>query len=400
MRGRDANDTRLTLPKSTVPGRVDGSEPGWGQQGWYDRLRMINRGERVVTYKVIQWATGGVGRAAIEGIVAHPELELVGCWVSSGDKVGRDAGEICGIGALGVKATDDVDVLLALEADCVMYSPVLADPALVARLLESGKNVVTPLNWFYPGGRDVSALEAACRAGNSTLHGTGIHPGGITERFPLMVSALSSAITHVRAEEFSDIRTYGAPAVISDIMLFGKTPEEAAASPMVGFLGDGFGQSMEMVAAELGFDLDPEPVSRHEFAVATAPIESPIGAIQPGRVAAQRFTWQRTVRHEPVVTVRVNWFMGQDNLEPAWSFGPEGERFEVEVTGDPPAHVTFHGWHPESIAAGLVRNPGIVATANHGVSSIPYVCRAEPGIRTYLDLPLIAGRAAPLLSAR
>jgi hypothetical protein len=352
-----------------------------------------------VTYKVIQWATGGVGRAAVEGIVAHPELQLVGCWVSSDQKAGRDVGEICGMDPLNVVATSDVDALLALEADCVMYSPVMADPSLVARLLASGKNVVTPLNWFYPGGRDVSALEAACRAGGSTLHGTGIHPGGITERFPLMVSALSSRITHVRAEEFSDIRTYGAPAVVSDIMLFGKTPEEAAASPMVEFLGDGFGQSMEMVAAELGFDVDPEPVASHEVAVATAPIPSPIGEIAPGRVAAQRFTWQRTVRGEPVITVRVNWFMGQEHLEPAWSFGPEGERFEVEVNGDPSAHVTFHGWHPESIAAGLVRNPGIVATANHGVSAIPYVCRAEPGIKTYLDLPLVAGRAAPELSA-
>jgi hypothetical protein len=210
-----------------------------------------------MTIKVIQWATGGVGRAAIEGIVAHPELELVGCWVSSDDKVGKDVGDICGLEPLGVVATNDMDVLVAMQADCVMYSPVMADALLVERLLASGKNVVTPLNWFYPGERDVSALQAACIAGRSTLHGTGIHPGGITERFPLMVSALSSAITHVRAEEFSDIRTYGAPAVISDIMLFGKTPEEAAASPMVRFLGDGFGQSMDMVAAELGFDLDP-----------------------------------------------------------------------------------------------------------------------------------------------
>jgi hypothetical protein len=234
--------------------------------------------------------------------------------------------------------------------------------------------------------------------GGTTLHGTGIHPGGITERFPLMVSALSASITHVRAEEFSDIRTYGAPAVISDIMLFGKTPEEAATSPMVQFLGDGFGQSMEMIAAELGFDIDPDPRALHEVAVATAPIESPIGVIEPGLVAAQRFTWQRTIKGEPVITVRVNWFMGEENLDSGWGFGEGGERFEVEVTGDPSSHVTFHGWHPESIAAGLERNPGIVATANHGVSAIPYVCQAEPGIKTYLDLPLIAGRAAPALS--
>jgi hypothetical protein len=115
-------------------------------------------------------------------------------------------------------------------------------------------------------------------------------------------------------------------------------------------------------------------------------------------VAAQRFTWEGTVRGEPVITVRTNWFMGQENLDPAWSFGPEGERFEVEITGDPSCKVTFHGLHPESIEAGLERNPGIVATAVHCVSAVPFVCRAEPGIRTYLDLPLVAGRAAPSLA--
>ena len=346
-------------------------------------------------YRVIQWATGGVGRAAIEAIVVHPELELVGCWVSSAAKEGRDVGEICGLDPLGITATSDVDALLALDADCVLYAPILPDAALVARMLASGKNVVTPLNWFYPGSHNVDALEDACAAGGSSLHGTGIHPGGITEKFPLMVSALSSAITHVRAEEFSDIRTYGAPDVISNIMLFGKTPEEAAASPMVQFLGGGFGQSMQMVGDEMGFALDEQMVTRHEVAVATQPIPSPIGDIEPGRVAAQRFTWQRTVGGEPVITVRVNWFMGEEFLDPPWNFGDQGERFEVEVSGDPDSKVTFHGWHPESIAAGLERNPGIVATANHCVSSIPYVCRAEPGIQTYLDLPLVAGRAAP-----
>jgi len=350
------------------------------------------------TINVIQWATGGVGRAAIEGILAHPALTLVGCWVHSEDKAGRDVGEICGLSPIGVKATNDIDTLLAADADCVLYSPVMPDSALVARILASGKNVVTPLNWFYPGKRKVEDLETACRQGNSTLHGTGIHPGGITERFPLMVSALSSAITHVRAEEFSDIRTYNAPAVVSDIMLFGKTPEEASSSPMVDLLGGGFGQSMDMVAAEMGFKVDGDIKAGHEVAVATAPIDSPIGVIEPGLVAAQRFTWQHTVASKPVITVRVNWFMGEENLEPAWNFGPEGERFEVEVTGDPSSHVVFHGWHPESVAAGLIRNPGIVATANHCVSAIPYVCEAGPGIKTYLDLPLIAGRASPELS--
>ena len=348
-------------------------------------------------FRVIQWATGGVGRAAIEAIRSHPELELVGCWVHSPEKVGRDVGEIAKGAPIGVQATNDAQSLLDCEADCVFYSPIVADREEVIRILESGKNVVTPLGWFFPGDRDVRDIESACQAGNVSLHGTGIHPGGITERFPLMISALSRAVTHVRAEEFSDIRTYGAPFVVGEIMRFGKTPEEAAQSPMLNVLGGGFFESIDMVAESLGFDLDPERQTHHEVAVATQPIDSPIGPIAPGCVAAQRFTWEATVRGETVISVRTNWFMGEEHLDPPWTFGPEGERFEVEVTGDPSAKVVFHGWHPESIESGLERNPGIVATAIHGVSAIPTVCRADPGIRTYLDLPLVSGRAAPHL---
>ncbi|HEV3281439.1 MAG TPA: hypothetical protein VG032_07520 [Acidimicrobiales bacterium] len=348
--------------------------------------------------RVIQWATGGVGRAAIAGVVAHPELDLVGCWVHSPAKDGRDAGDLAGIGPIGVGATGDTEALLALEADCVIYTPIMADPDLVARLLASGKNMVTPLSWFFAEGRDETLIEAACQEGGSTIHGTGIHPGGVTERIPLTLAALSQSISHVRAEEFSDIRSYGAPAVVGDIMLFGKTPEEAASSPMPAILGDGFGQSVAMIGHALGFDLDDELVIGHEVAVATAPIPSPIGAIAPGLVAAQKFHWDATVAGESVISVRTNWFMGEDHLDPAWSFGPEGERFEVEVTGDPTSRVTLRGWHPDSVAAGLERNPGVVATATHCVSAVPAVVAARPGIRSYLDLPCYTGRAAARLS--
>jgi hypothetical protein len=353
-----------------------------------------------VAYRVIQWATGNLGRAAIEGIISHPELELVGCWVHAAEKAGRDAGEIAGIQPIGVRATSDADALLAMDADCVLYSPLLAKPREVMGILESGKNVVTPLGWFFPDrtSATVAELEAACRRGGVTLHGTGIHPGGITERFPLMISALSRNIRHVRAEEFSDIRSYAAVNVVRDVMLFGKPPEVAAKSPMLRILGGGFEQSIRMVASALGFDLDPETRTHHEMAVATAPIESPVGTLAPGSVAAQRFTWQGTVRGEPVVTAAVNWLMGEQHLDPPWSFGPERERFEIEISGDPPAKVTFHGLHPTDLHAAQKRNPGIVATAIHCVSAIPLVCRAEPGIVTYLDLPLVHGRAEASLA--
>jgi hypothetical protein len=349
-----------------------------------------------MTYKVIQWATGNVGRAAVEGVRNHPDLELVGAYVYSEAKAGRDVGEICGLGPIGVTATDDVDEILALDADCVVYSPMLANPPDVVRLLASGKNVVTPVGWVYPfRSHDLAAIEAACREGGSSLHGTGINPGGITEQLPLVLSAFCTDIRHVRAEEFSDIRTYATEFVVRDVMLFGRTPEEGAASPMIGILGDGFCQSIDMVADALGVTLDQEKRTSHEMAITTKPLDTPVGVIEAGTVAAQRFTWEGLVDGEPFVTVRVNWLMGEDDLDPPWTFGPEGERFEIEFDADPPLRASFHGMHPPSVeTADLDRNEGILATAVHCVNAIPYVVEAEPGIRTFLDLPLMPGRAA------
>lgn len=351
-------------------------------------------------YRVIQWATGGVGKAAIQGVQRHPELELVGCWVHSADKDGRDVGELIGEDPIGVAASTDVDALLATDADCVMYSPLLPDDQVVMKILRSGKNVVTPVGWVYPD-RDnpsVRAIEEAALAGAVTLHGSGIHPGGITERFPLMISSLSSAITHVRAEEFSDIRTYNAPLVVREVMGFGLTPEQAMSGPIAALLEAGFKQSVRMVADQLGFRAEPRIRSTQEVAVAVSGTDELVVPMEAGTVAARRFRWQAIVDDEPVVTAAVNWLMCEVELDPPWTLGPDGERFEVEVTGDPDVSLTFKGLQPESVAEGLKRNPGVVATANHCVSAIPYVCEAGPGIKTYLDLPLIAGRAAPDLA--
>jgi hypothetical protein len=241
----------------------------------------------------------------------------------------------------------------------------------------------------------VAAIEAAALDGHVTLHGSGIHPGGITERFPLMVSALSSAITGVRSEEFSDLRTYNSPLVVREVMGFGLTPEQAMAGPMAALLEGGFKASVRMVTDQLGFAAEPRIRSTQEVAVAVKGTDELIVPMEPGTVAARRFRWEAVVDGQPVVTAAVNWLMCEVELDPPWTLGEGGERFEVEITGDPDVLLTFKGLQPETVAQGLIRNPGVVATANHCVSAIPYVCEAPAGIKTYLDLPLIAGRAAP-----
>lgn len=350
-----------------------------------------------MTLRVVQWATGGVGIAAIKGVLEHPDLDLVGCWVHSEAKSGRDVGDLAGIAPLGVAATNDADEILALHADAVIYAPLMPNADEVAALLRSGKNVVTPVGWFYPGEKEGAPLRAAAVEGNTTLHGTGIAPGGISDKFPLMMSIMSTGVTFVRAEEFSDLRTYDAPDVLRYVMGFGDTPEKALTGPMQKLLDGGFIQSVKMIVDAMGFNADPQIRATQEVAVATAPIDTPMGAIAPGQVAGRKFHWEALVGDEPVVRVTVNWLMGQENLDPPWTFGPAGERYEMEAKGNPDFSVTIKGFQPQTVAEGLESNNGIVATAAHCVNSVPAVCAAEPGIATYLDLPLIGGKAAPHL---
>lgn len=289
--------------------------------------------------------------------------------------------------------------MLAIDADCVMYAPLTPNVDEVKSILRSGKNVVTPVGWVYPDWANpgVQAIEEAAVDGGATLHGSGIHPGGITEKFPLMISALRTAITHLRAEEFSDIRTYNAPDVVHHIMGFGKPPGEATQGPMASLLEGGFTMSVWMVADYLGFH-NAKFTSTQDVAVATASIDAGFRTVEPGTAAARRFSWQAHVDGQPVITAAVNWLMGEDHLDPDWRFGERGERFEIEVTGDPDIELVIKGLQPDSVADGVLRNPGIGATANHCVNAIPLVCAAEPGIKAYLDLPMIAGRPAPGLT--
>lgn len=351
-----------------------------------------------MTLRVVQWATGSVGRAAVRAILEHPDLDLAGCWVHSADKAGRDVGEIVGTGPLGVRATTSVDEILALDADAVVYAPLLPNVEEVAALLRSGKNVVSPVGWFYPTEAEAAPLEAAAVAGGVTLHGAGIGPGGATELFPLLLSVMSTGITSVRAEEFSDLRTYGAPDVLRHVMGFGGTSEAALSGPMQKLLNGGFFQSVRLIVDRLGFDAQPHINTSQQVAVATAPIDSPIGVIAPGEVAARRFCWDAVVTDTIVVRVAVNWLMGEEHLDPAWSFGPAGERYEIAVRGNPDTFVTVKGWQPETVEEGLVSNPGVIGTAAHCVNSIPATCAAAPGIKSFFDLPPLTGRAAPMLS--
>ena len=346
--------------------------------------------------KVVQWATGGVGVAAIKGVLEHPDLELVGCWVYSPGKAGKDVGEIIGIDPLGITATNSIDEILALDADAVIYSPLMANPDEVAALLRSGKNVVTPVGWLYPSERSAAPMREAALEGNATLHGTGMAPGGISEKFPLLFSAFSTGVTFVRAEEFSDLRTYEAPDVLRHVMGFGEIPDKALTGPMQKMLDSGFIQAVKHVRRQDGLQGRSEGARDPGGRGGVRADRLPAGRhrARPGRRPQVPLGGARRRRSRRTLTV--NWLMGEENLDPAWTFGPAGQRYEMEVRGNPDITIVVKGFHSEigGEGAGTRRR-------RHGSALRELGARGLCGGAGYRDvprLPLISGKAAPRLS--
>ena len=195
-------------------------------------------------YRVIQWATGVVGSAALRGILHNPKLELAGVKVYSDKKEGLDAGEIVGMGETGVLATRDVDAILALDADCVIYCPMPWNLGEMCSLLESGKHVVTPCPYWFPFVQNpevAAALEKACREGGVNFHASGCNPGGIAERFPLTFSGWCNQIDRITMTECGDCRTYSSEGVMRELMNLGKTPDAARNNPLKAMLMERLG---------------------------------------------------------------------------------------------------------------------------------------------------------------
>lgn len=343
------------------------------------------------SYRIIQWATGSVGQIAIRHIVETDGLELVGAYVTTAGKVGRDAGELAGIEPVGVAATGAIDDVLATAADCVVYAPLHADVDELCRLLASGKNVVTPVGFVNPRALDASVverLEDACRAGGTSLHGTGIHPGFSGDLLPLTFARLCTRIDQVVVQEVADLSEHPSRAMMFDGLGFGRDPVEARAEPsrIVETMERIFQESMLLVCDGLGVTVDRFS-TEFDVAVAKRPLVVRSGEIPEGRVAGMRFEWRAWSPQQPdrpLVVFRTFWKM-DDDLEPDWGYGTI--KYSLQIEGEPSLRVAFEPTEPGP--NGDSGYWGRVWTAMNTVNAIPAVCDASPGIRTHLDLPFI-----------
>jgi 2,4-diaminopentanoate dehydrogenase len=347
-------------------------------------------------YRVVQWSTGNVGRHALAGIDAHPELELVGLFVSNPDKVGKDAGQLAGLDrTLGITATNDVEALLALRPDCIIHTAMADDRIFEAladleRFLSAGINVVSssPVMLQYPAPDDAVAapvIAAAERSGVS-LFVNGVDPGFANDALPLVLSGICERIEEVRCAEILNYDTYNQPMVLFDIMGFGRDLHDVPMLLSPGVFTMAWGSVVRQIADGLGIALT-DITEWYEREAAPEDFEIAAGPIKQGTAAALHFEVRGMVGDKPVVVLEHVTRL-RDDLGAEWP-QPAGQGcYRIVITGEPNYTVDLQLMGTD----GDHNTAGLKATAMRLVNAVPAVIAAPPGLVTALDLPLVTGR--------
>lgn len=347
---------------------------------------------------VVQLGTGNVGVYSLRALIADPEFELTGVWVSSDAKAGKDAAELAGLAdSTGVRASTDLNAVLATGPRCAVYNA-MADNRLpealedYRRILAAGINIVGsgPVFLQYPWqvipDEIIKPLQDAARAGNSSLYVNGIDPGFANDLLPMALAGTCESIEQIRCMEIVDYATYDSAVVMFDVMGFGKPMDQIPMLLQPGVLSLAWGSVVRQLAAGLGISLDGvEEMYVREPAPEAFNIAS--GHIPKGSAAALRFEVLGLVDGVPAVVLEHVTRLRAD-LCPEWPQPAQpGGSYRIEISGEPCYAMDIclssrHGDH---------NHAGLVATAMRIVNAIPAVVAAEPGIRTTLDLPLITG---------
>lgn len=344
--------------------------------------------------RVIQWTTGKVGKLALRAILDDPRLELVGVYAHSADKAGKDAGTLCGRPDCGVKATNDVDALIALKADSVLHAPFEADLDHAVRLLENGMDVVSTNLFLNVGGieGEVKAkLEAACQRGKSSLYITGVNPGWINSVVTSM-TAVCRDVDYVGLTESADCSVYESVETWGFLGMGepgGSTPElmERARAWLILFR-----DAVQRIGGALEYEFDDVEFFC-EYATAAETVDLGWFKMEKGTNAALRGGWNGKIQGRTAVNLTVVWYLTK-KLAEGWEIDEDQYRLEIKgepnvdvrIRFTPPSHWKNHDWD--------------TMTALPAVSALIDIKAARPGILGLRDVGLPYAPAGAWLRSR
>ncbi len=332
-------------------------------------------------YRMIQWATGAMGKASLRTMIDHPDVELVGVYTYSAEKNGKDAGELAGRPPTGVLATNDLAAILALDADVVVHAgqlkPYTEHVDDFVLLLESGKNVICLNGYSNPAYWDSEhsrRLEAAARAGNASFMGAGMNPGVVVEQLTTTASGLCARIDHIAITECFDSAPIRNPHYLFDMLGFGASvdsdPNDPAWGPTAA-LNPMYEEAISALALRLGMPLE-RVTTAHELLPATADLELPAGTVARGTVSHTRWRWIGHVDGRPMITLTINWFVETAHLD------AEPHMWAIDIEGQPcvslNADVAKHPDDKSRMGAEQYAVGGVIMNA------LPHLVNAPAGV--------------------
>ncbi|HKY90577.1 MAG TPA: hypothetical protein VJM11_06025 [Nevskiaceae bacterium] len=353
--------------------------------------------------RVVHWGTGNTGREALRGVIEHPDLELVGLLVTAESKEGRDAGELAGLRTTtGVRATRDVEHLLAAKPGCLLYAGNgagrEADAARdMARFLERGIDVATIslISMVYPPSAPADVrgpLEAACAKGGSSFFDSGSSPGFITAGLATALLSTAGRVDGVHLQEFVNCSRYAVPHAMRISAGMGQPPDYVPQRVGTGIIQKWWGALAHHVAEVLGDPIVSMDL-RWETATTTRDIATDFGDVPTGTIGCLH--WILDCRTRSGRPISVEHFMrAAADVAPEWTQPPPGTTHSacaVVVDGRPPLRLGF----PIDYLEDERLDSSLILTAMHVVNAIPALVASSPGVKGPDDLPLPSRRTAP-----
>lgn len=344
--------------------------------------------------RVVQWATGAVGRAALTELIENPDFELVGVLVYDPAKEGQDAGALCGLPpTTGVLATSNKEAIVALGADVVIHTASKAHTVEtnaddICRLLAAGTSVITTTSYNHLptyGSETETAFVEACLQGQSRFHAAGENPGFMFERLVATVTALSKSIDRIDLYEATDVSAVDSRPMLVDLMGMGRPPEDVTIdSPIIKKLDMAYHQALNATADVLGVTLTHVEVSV-DATTLDHDIEVLAGTIEAGTVVGQRFSWVGHWSDRPLLAIHEEWVLTRDL--PQWGLKPlvadeKAPLIRAVIKGVPSFELQLDvGWDGQA-PSGQHAQPGHLMIAMGAVRAIPDVLAQPPGIVT------------------
>jgi 2,4-diaminopentanoate dehydrogenase len=332
-----------------------------------------------LTYRVVQWATGAIGKTCLRAVLDHPDMSLAGVYVYSGRKAGQDAGTIARYPETGIIATRDSGEILALDADVVIHTARLQLPYGkhdddICALLRSGKNVISTAGHHYPTADRLARFSEAALAGGATLYGTGMNPGYVLERLVLGLTGVCTDVRRIEVVELLNAASMPDPDFVFNVMGMGSDPAalDLRGGALAGLYGELYGEAIAFTCDRMNVSLD-EIVPDHRVVAAERDLSVGAGVIKAGTVAATEWRWHALSAGERFLTLSVIWTM-----DPSLADYAGRHHWTVEIEGRPDLHLSLDMSDPPG--TGLRTKAGQYVTAGAVINAIPAVVAAPPGV--------------------